>query len=41
MRILWDYTAVEPRLSNFDACFFCLGVSSSGISKSGVHAPHL
>ena len=30
---LWDYTSVESRLSNFDACFFCLGVSSSGMSE--------
>jgi len=27
----WNYTAIEPELSGFDACFFCLGVSSSGM----------
>jgi uncharacterized protein YbjT (DUF2867 family) len=25
---LWNYTAIETDLSGFDACFFCLGVSS-------------
>jgi uncharacterized protein YbjT (DUF2867 family) len=31
---LLDYSAVENQLSGFDACFFCLGVSSVGLSKS-------
>src|SRR5262245_61817878 len=26
-----DYTAIEPQLSGYDACFFCLGVSSIGM----------
>ncbi|MFT4119051.1 NAD-dependent epimerase/dehydratase family protein [Bradyrhizobium sp.] len=28
-----DYSAIEPRLTGFDACFFCLGVSSIGMSE--------
>jgi len=28
-----DFSRVEDRLSGFDACFFCLGVSSSGMSE--------
>src|SRR3569623_2397062 len=31
---LFDYAAVEDRLTGFDACFFCLGVSSGGMSES-------
>jgi uncharacterized protein YbjT (DUF2867 family) len=30
----YDYTAVEPQLSGFDACFFCLGVSSVGMKEA-------
>src|SRR5271170_4039542 len=30
---LFDYTAVESQLSGFDACFFCLGISSAGMSE--------
>jgi uncharacterized protein YbjT (DUF2867 family) len=30
---LFDYTSIEPQLSNFDACFFCLGVASAGMSE--------
>jgi uncharacterized protein YbjT (DUF2867 family) len=30
---LWHYDAIAARLSGFDACFFCLGVSSSGMSE--------
>ena len=26
-----DYSDIEPRLTGFDACFFCLGVSSIGM----------
>lgn len=29
-----DYTAVEGRLRGFNACFFCLGVSSAGMKES-------
>ena len=28
-----DYKAVEDQLTDFDACFFCLGVSSVGMSE--------
>lgn len=30
---LTDFTAVEERLSGYDACFFCLGVSSAGMTE--------
>jgi uncharacterized protein YbjT (DUF2867 family) len=26
-----DYSAIEPQLTGYDACFFCLGVSSVGM----------
>jgi len=29
----FDFSALEPELSGFDACFFCLGVSSAGMSE--------
>jgi len=29
---LFDYTGVEQELTGFDACFYCLGVSSSQVS---------
>ena len=32
-RDLTDYTAIESQLSGFDACFFCLGVTSAGMSE--------
>jgi uncharacterized protein YbjT (DUF2867 family) len=28
-----DYSAIETQLTGFDACFFCLGVSSIGMSE--------
>jgi uncharacterized protein YbjT (DUF2867 family) len=28
-----DYSAIESRLAGYDACFFCLGVSSVGINE--------
>lgn len=31
---LFDLSAIEDRLSGFDACFFCLGVSSQGMSEA-------
>jgi uncharacterized protein YbjT (DUF2867 family) len=31
---LTNYGAVEADLSGFDACFFCLGVSSAGMSEA-------
>jgi uncharacterized protein YbjT (DUF2867 family) len=30
---LWNYASIEADLSGFDACFFCLGVSSAGMSE--------
>jgi uncharacterized protein YbjT (DUF2867 family) len=30
---MWDYAAIEDKLTGFDACFFCLGVSSAGMSE--------
>jgi uncharacterized protein YbjT (DUF2867 family) len=27
---LWDYSSIEDQLTGFDACFFCLGVTSAG-----------
>ncbi|QSQ26538.1 NAD-dependent epimerase/dehydratase family protein [Pyxidicoccus parkwayensis] len=31
---LSDYSSVEDRLTGYDACFFCLGVSSAGMSEA-------
>lgn len=28
-----DFASIEPRLTGFDACFFCLGVSSAGLNE--------
>lgn len=28
-----DYSALEPELTGYDACFFCLGVSSAGMKE--------
>src|SRR5260370_24265448 len=30
---LMNYSGIEADLSGFDACFFCLGVSSAGMSE--------
>lgn len=30
---LWQYAEIESDLSGFDACFFCLGVSSAGMKE--------
>jgi uncharacterized protein YbjT (DUF2867 family) len=30
---LWDLSAVEGKLSGYDACFFCLGVSAVGMKE--------
>lgn len=30
---LFNYDAIEDKLTGFDACFFCLGVSSSGLNE--------
>src|SRR5208282_4431973 len=29
----FDFSSLESELSGFDACFFCLGVSSAGMSE--------
>ncbi|MBZ0119297.1 MAG: epimerase [Sandaracinaceae bacterium] len=29
----FDYTAIEAELDGYDACFFCLGVSSAGMGE--------
>jgi hypothetical protein len=31
---LWHYESVEEQLSGFDACFFCLGVSVTGMTEA-------
>ncbi|POR48903.1 NAD-dependent epimerase/dehydratase family protein [Bosea psychrotolerans] len=31
---LTDYAAIESQLTRFDACFFCLGVASAGMSEA-------
>ncbi len=28
-----DFSSIEQQLSNFDACFFCLGVSAAGMTE--------
>jgi uncharacterized protein YbjT (DUF2867 family) len=33
-RELWDYSAIAEELTGWDACFFCLGVSSSSVSEA-------
>ena len=33
-RDLSSYTGIEDRLTGFDACFFCLGVTSSGMKEA-------
>ena len=30
----FDWSALEPELGGFDACFFCLGVSSAGMKEA-------
>ena len=30
---LLNYSTIEPQLRGFDACFFCLGVTSAGMSE--------
>jgi uncharacterized protein YbjT (DUF2867 family) len=31
---LWNYTSIEAELTGFDACFFCLGISSVGMQEA-------
>jgi len=33
-REMQDYSTIERELTGFDACFFCLGVSSAGMSEA-------
>jgi uncharacterized protein YbjT (DUF2867 family) len=33
-RDFFDFSSIEGELSGFDACFFCLGVSSAGMSEA-------
>jgi uncharacterized protein YbjT (DUF2867 family) len=33
-REMLDYSAIERELTGFDACFFCLGVSSAGMREA-------
>ena len=30
---LHDFSAIEPEMAGFDACFFCLGVTSAGMTE--------
>ena len=30
---MWNYQGMEEQLAGFDACFFCVGVTSSGVSE--------
>src|SRR5271156_3867162 len=30
---LWNYATIESDLKNFNACFFCLGISASGMTE--------
>ncbi len=32
-----NYSTIEEKLSGFNACFFCLGVSSSGMTEQDYH----
>ncbi len=38
---MWNYQNMEQELSDFDACFFCIGVTSSGMSEKNYrHLTH-
>lgn len=38
---MWDYANVEADLADYDACFFCIGVASSGMSEQKyTHVTH-
>lgn len=30
---MWNYEGIDDELTGFDACFFCIGVSSAGLSE--------
>src|SRR5712691_10166173 len=32
-----DYSAIQTDLAGYDACFFCLGISSAGMSEADYH----
>lgn len=34
---LYNYSTIENALTGYDACFFCLGVSASGMSEAQYH----
>jgi uncharacterized protein YbjT (DUF2867 family) len=34
---MFDYSAMTDQLSGYDACFFCLGISSTGMSEEAHH----
>src|SRR5689334_17701722 len=36
-RDFFDFTSIQPQFMDADACFFCLGVSSLGISEGEYH----
>lgn len=31
---LWNFTPIEAQLTGFDACFFCLGITSAGMNEA-------
>jgi uncharacterized protein YbjT (DUF2867 family) len=31
---LWNFAPIEAELAGFDACFFCLGITSAGMSEA-------
>ena len=31
---MWNYSAIEKELTDLDACFFCLGVTSAGMKEA-------
>lgn len=33
----YDLSAIENNLAGFDACFYCLGISSAGVSEAEYH----
>ncbi|HTD03008.1 epimerase [Undibacterium sp.] len=33
----FDFSAIEAELTGYDTCFFCLGVSSAGMSEQAYH----
>lgn len=34
----FDLTSIKPQLVDFDACYFCLGVSAAGMSEQQYHS---